>query len=77
MLSAGVAATGPGVAVAVDLLDLGVVEAWGLDRAVLGTSVIAASGVANNVFGLTAPTRDSETPLPPLLQEQAHTLGCA
>ena len=32
MLSAGVAATGPGVAVAVDLLDLGVVEAWGLDE---------------------------------------------
>ena len=32
MLSAGVAATGPGVAVAVDLLDLGLVEAWGLDE---------------------------------------------
>ena len=32
MLSAGVAATGLGVAVAVDLLDLGVVEAWGLDE---------------------------------------------
>ena len=29
MLSSGVAATGPGVAVAVDLLDLGVAEAWG------------------------------------------------
>ena len=32
MLSAGVAATGPGVAVAVDLLDLGMVEAGGLDE---------------------------------------------
>ena len=31
-LSAGVAATGPGVAVAVDLLDFGVDEAWGLDE---------------------------------------------
>ena len=38
MLSAGVAATGPGVAVAVDLLDLGVAEAWGLDEVL--TSVI-------------------------------------
>ena len=32
MLSAGVPANGPGAAVAVDLLDLGVVEAWGLDE---------------------------------------------
>ena len=32
MWSADVAATGPGVAVAVDLLDLGVAEAWDPDK---------------------------------------------
>ena len=32
MWSADVAATGPGVAVAVDLLDLDVAEAWGLEK---------------------------------------------
>ena len=38
-------------------------------RIVLGTSVIAASGVVNSVFELTGPARDPETLLPPLLQE--------
>ena len=36
MWSADVAATGPGVAVAVDLLDLGVAEAWSLDKGCIG-----------------------------------------
>ena len=62
MLSVGVAASGSGVA-------WGLVQRGVLMRTVLETSVIAASAVVNNVFGLTGPARDSETLLPPLLQE--------